>query len=227
VETTLMAVAFVCVRCDDRQAIAAHSRANCTDRPVVAAARARPGHSSRSRQTDGLVSPPSRPWTSGTWSGVGVAESGPPALVIAGSKPPQTPEVSPRGFTVEVGKHRAERDTSSIFAVAEQLEADRRLRAERLAAFREAELEREELPLTASMVPKSRWPEHTAGRRQWDALVAAQEAEYEADRRRVEAAAIRELVESWHARELVPAEPAREGVPWWRKLRLFRPALTG
>jgi hypothetical protein len=146
-----------------------------------------------------------------------------------------------------MGAVKAELHASSVTAAHEQVEADRRRRDERLAAFAAAEADREEQLLIGSGVPMSHWPKHTDGYRRWkvhedliaasreadrrrveDQLAAEREAEREAARRAVEAAGIRELVESWHARELVdlvPSEPVK-GVAWWRKLRLSRPALA-
>jgi hypothetical protein len=185
---------------------------------IALAYRYPPAFASAKVLTDGFVWPSLGGGTGGAWSGVGVTEPGasPAVLVLNGERPPVFP---PRQVpAADVGAAKAEVYASSMAAVAEQLETDRRLRAERLAAFAAAEAEREEDLLRASMVPMSHWPAHTAGRRQWETLVAAQEAEHEADRRRVEAAAIRELIDRWHAREMTPT---RERRPSWLS-RIFR-----
>jgi hypothetical protein len=169
---------------------------------------------------DGFVWPSPGGRTGGTWSGVGITEPGasPSRLVLNGDRPPVTPVVAGRVSVVDAGRVRREVAASSITVVDEDVAHDRARHEERMAAFREVDAEHEERMLRAAGVPMSHWPAHTDGRRQWDALVAAQEAEREQDRRRREAAGIAELIRSWHARELVPAIETRERPSWWSRL---------
>jgi hypothetical protein len=119
---------------------------------------------------------------------------------------------------VDAGAVKAELHAASLTAAEEQVEADRRRHAERLAAFAAAEAAREQDLLIRDGVPMSHWPKHTDGYRRWkaheDQLAAEHEADRlrraeedrleatrEADRRRVEAAGIAELVARWRERE--------------------------
>ena len=154
----------------------------------------------------------------------------------------QPPPMPPATIAMDAGAERAELHAASLSAAHEQLEADRRRRDERLAAFAAAEAAREQDLLIRDGVPTCFWPRHTDGYRRWraheDQLAAAHEAARlrqaeadrlaaarEAERRAAFAAGVHELQKSWRERERTPAEPQTgAGVPWW--LRLFRPAMA-
>jgi hypothetical protein len=154
----------------------------------------------------------------------------------------QPPPHPPATIAMDAGAERAELHAASMTAAHEQVEADRRRRDERLAAFAAAEAAHEQDLLIRDGVPMSHWPRHTDGYRRWraheDQIEAAHEAARlrqaeedrlaaarEAEQRAAFAAGVAELQASWRERERVPAEPQTgQGVPWW--LRLFRPAMA-
>jgi hypothetical protein len=68
---------------------------------------------------------------------------------------------------VDAGAVKAELHAASLTAAEEQVEADRRRHAERLAACAAAEAAREQDLLIRDGVPMSHWPKHTDGYRRW------------------------------------------------------------
>jgi hypothetical protein len=98
--------------------------------------------------------------------------------------PQRQPPHPPATIAMDAGAERAELHAASMTAAHEQVEADRRRRDERLAAFAAAEAAHEQDLLIRDGVPMSHWPRHTDGYRRWRAHEDQIEAAHEAARLR-------------------------------------------
>ncbi|MCI0633886.1 MAG: hypothetical protein L0206_08240 [Actinobacteria bacterium] len=99
-------------------------------------------------------------------------------------------------------------ESHSMRAVQREIESRRREFARRQEELAREPLEREERALLAAGVPKSQWPAHTEGRRQWDAFEAAQAAE---------AVAVDGAIAARDFAERMERLQARAARPWWRR----------